>query len=419
MKSSIIFLSFLIAGMFFANIVLADPQIQVSSLVNPTPIAPGTDGYVQLTFTNTGTSAANSIQIVGIYPDPNLKISSSGIGNIGALGNGQSTTALIKFSVLNTASSGLYTIRFVVNYCTSSCNEIDPTAIITVQAPSTLQVSSVQPDTLAAGQTSVLNFNLVNEGSDAINNVVMTWQTPNNEILPLGLSNRQYISSIGGAQSLVIPVNVAVGSSVSPGVYPLTVQLVYYDKSGVKQNTTSSIGIKIGGTTDFDVGVQQYSAGTLSLSIANVGVNPATSVSVSIPDQNNFAVSGASSVFLGTLNSGDFSIANFQISSKFAGNQNGFPRNSTVGTSNTLTLEISYSDTSGARQSVEKKVTLNLASSQTSATTQRSQGFGFMTILEIAIVAIIIAVVLLWYFKFRKKKSLPSIFGRISGKFKK
>jgi len=415
--------AFLMTAMFFmfsANSALADPQIQVSSTVSPTPIAPGTDGYVQLTFTNTGTSPASSIQIIGIYPDPNLIVSYSVIGNLGSLGNGQSTTALVKFSVSNTASSGLYNIRFQINYCTSTCTEVDPTVIVTVQSSSSLTVASIQPDILAAGETTTLNFNLVNQGKDSINNIILTWSTPNNEILPLGTSNRQFIASLAGGSSLILPINISVSSSVSPGVYPLTIQLSYFDKSGVKQNFSSSIGMKIGGTTDFDVGVQQYSAGTVSLSIANIGVNPATSVSVSIPQQNNFAVTGTNSVFLGNLNSGDFSVANFQITSS------GFARSSNVSrnineTSNILTMQISYSDTSGARQIVQKQITLNLAATQSTENAQRNRFLGLTTTLWIEIViVIIIAGVLLWYFKFRKKKNfLSQLSERISGKSSK
>lgn len=48
MKTTIVILSFLLAGIFFASSVFADPQIQVSSSVSPAAVAPGSDGYVQL-----------------------------------------------------------------------------------------------------------------------------------------------------------------------------------------------------------------------------------------------------------------------------------------------------------------------------------------------------------------------------------
>jgi hypothetical protein len=293
---------------------------------------------------------------------------------------------------------------------------------VTVQTSSALEVSSVQPSTLSAGEITILHFKLFNEGKDPINNIIMTWSMPDNEILPLGISNRQFIASIGGGSSLDIPVNISVASTVTPGVYPLSVQLAYRDKSGMAQNFSSSIGIKIGGTTDFDVGLQSYSAGTASLSIANIGVNPATSVSVSVPEQSSFAVSGANSVFLGTLNAGDFSVASFQLTSRFSRTVNGGGTSASTSTpsgalSNGLTVEITYSDTSGARQTVQKQITLNLAAAESgSTTTTRNRGFlGLSETVWIAIVAVIVAAVaLLWFFKFRKKKNfLNDFFARI------
>ena len=425
MKSVMIILSILIGGIFFTaflvNSAFADPQIQVTSSVTPATISPGSDGYIQLTFTNTGTSSADTLKITGFSADPYITVSQVGVANIGALASGKSTTTLVKFSVSSSAPSGLYTIHFSIDYCSAGCNQVDSTTVVTVQAPSSLQVASIQPDTLSAGETSTLNFNLVNNGADPINNIIFTWHMPNNEILPLGVSNTQYITSLGSTSSIRIPVNVSVASSVSPGVYPLSIQLSYFDKSGSRQNVTLTIGIKIGGATDFDVGFQQYSAGTVSLSIANIGVNPATSVSVIIPPQNNFATSGAASVFIGTLNAGDFSVANFQISSRVTRNSSGpstNPSGAPNAGSNTLTVQVSYSDTSGVRQSVQKEITLNLATFQTTGTTQRSGGFfGFTNILWIVIIVIVIAGVVLWYFKFRKKKNFLSDF--IGKKFRK
>jgi hypothetical protein len=412
MKKILLILPFIFVAIFFANSVLGTQAlIQASFSTNPTTVAPGSDGYLQLTLKNVGTGGAYSINVNEISYDQYITVATSGIGSLGSLGNGETTTYLFKFSVSSLAPSGLYTIRFSINYCyESSCTEINPTAIVSVQAPSALTISSVEPSTLAAGETTTLNFNLANNGGDAINNIVLSWQTPSNEILPLGLSNRQVIPSLNGRSSITIPVNVSVGSSVSPGVYPLTISMQYYDRSGTKQNATSLIGIKIGGTTEFDVGIQTVSAGTTSFSIANIGVNPATSLSVRIPEQQNFAVSGANSVFLGTLNSGDFGIASFQISSRFtttSTNGKNVGRNITNATTveRSITVEISYSDTSGTRHIVQKEVLLNLGTATPSGNVSRDRGLLYGTTIYIVIaLAAAVIVFLVWFFKLRKRK---------------
>ena len=413
MKKILLILPFILVTMFFTSSVLgASSLIEASFSTNPITVAPGSDGYLQLTLKNAGTAGAYNIQVNGISYDPYITVDSSGIRNLGSLGSGDSTTYLFKFSVSSSAPTGLYTIRFSINYYNSadySWSEINPTAVVSVQAPSSLGISSVEPSTLSAGETTNLNFSLVNSGVGAISNIVLTWQMPDNEILPLGISNRQIIPSLNGGSSVTVPVNVAVSSSASPGVYPMTISLSYFDKSGTKQNVTTSVGIKIGGTTDFDVVVQDSSSGTTSLSIANIGVNPATSVSVSIPNQQNFAVSGAASTFLGILNPGDFGVASFQISSRFStANRSATASANQIPDARNLNVEISYSDTSGERQVVQKAVSLNPSVSATSSNSgsfTRSRGLLSGTVLYalIAIIGVVI-VFLVWFFKFRKRK---------------
>jgi hypothetical protein len=92
------------------------------------------------------------------------------------------------------------------------------------------------------------------------------------------------------------------------------------------------------------------------------------------------------------------------------GNAN--PNNLSVNQSGTsagkgLIVEISYSDTSGARQSFQKEVSLNLATatSSSSRTVTRSTGLLSGTVLYalISVIAIVI-VFLVWFFKLRKRK---------------
>ncbi len=392
------------------------PLLQAGFSQNPVSAAPGSDGYVQMTLNNAGSSGIYSIKVASAAGDGYVSADSSAIGSLGSLGAGQSAAYLFKFSVSGSASSGLHPLSFTIDYCsdTSGCAEINPSAIISVQSPSALQIVSVAPSTLSAGETTTLGFNLKNSGADAISNIVLSWQMPNNEILPLGTGNRQIVSNLEAGASISIPVNVSVGPSVSPGAYPMTVSLQYIDKSGAKQNVTASVGINIGGATQFDAGVQDTSSGTTSLSIANIGVNPATSVSVSIPEQQDFAASGASSVFLGNLNPGDFGIASFQIFSRGAGQnaagqnaagQNGFGTGARASPKN-LTVEISYSDTSGTRQAVDKQIPLSLAAStfQGSGMNGMRQNGGLFGYLPYIVVVIIAVALLAWFFKFRKRK---------------
>jgi hypothetical protein len=89
--------------------------------------------------------------------------------------------------------------------------------------------------------------------------------------------------------------------------------------------------------------------GSFSLNVANVGVNRASAVTVSLPHQENFNIAGSSSAVLGSLNPGDYTSAIFQIMKK-------------PGAEGVLDVAIQYTDTSGMRHTITKSLAVELSS---------------------------------------------------------
>ena len=118
-----------------------------------------------------------------------------------------------------------------------------------------------------------------------------------------------------------------------------------------------------------------------TFAVANSGSNVASSVIVSIASQLNYMVSGASSVSLGNLDAGDYTLATFQISSVDRENNSQRPDKSSMerpndidfsrpegfrgseSESNDLIVEVSYTDLFGVRHTVEKEVDYSSSSS--------------------------------------------------------
>jgi len=65
MKKAISVLSFIFVAILFINSALASGAlIEATFSTNPTIVAPGSDGYLQLALKNSGTTGASSIKVL-------------------------------------------------------------------------------------------------------------------------------------------------------------------------------------------------------------------------------------------------------------------------------------------------------------------------------------------------------------------
>jgi hypothetical protein len=139
--------------------------------------------------------------------------------------------------------------------------------------------------------------------------------------------------------------------------------------------------VYVGGGTDFEVAFSESSSGTTSFSIANIGSNPAYSVSVIIPQQEGWTVSGSNSMIIGNLNNGDYTVASFALQSartRTQPSQTGeqdMPDRAQQGSapSSEIAVQVAYTDTRGERHTINKKVQLNLQSAAASTDTEATQ----------------------------------------------
>lgn len=378
---------------FIPNVTAA-VELQVSFTENPIVVAPGSNGYIELTLKNTGSDPVNYIDITPDILDYSIiQFQGNWDVYVGTLDQGESTTIIYEFSIASSADPGLYQIIFETD---SSASDTKVTAFIRVEDSSIIDIESVTPSLINIGEVSTLIFNLSNNGGKSVSSIMFTWEDENDLILPIGSDNRLSIDLIPANDNIEIPIVVMASPAITPGVYPLMVTMIYADDSGSTQTISSNVGIQVSGGTDFEIILQQSLSGSTTFAVANTGANTASSVIVSIPRQPNYSTTGASSVSLGNLDAGDYTLASFQLTSM---NQNttskpAFNRDTsdmptdfdpsmfeelrnrtnadTMGTS--LLVEISYTDLYGLRQTVEKEVEISSISS--SSTIDKTSRFG-------------------------------------------
>jgi hypothetical protein len=369
--------------------------LQVTFTTNPQIVAPGTNGYIQVNLRSIGT-AINGIKITATSWDPTVVIQQ---GNwevdVGSLDSGESYSVIYEFKIPSTASPGLYQVLFEIY----GAGSIKQTAIIQVQDATVLDITSVNPTEISIGQATTIHFNITNNGGVGLQNLLFTWIDPNSLILPIGADNRITIPSIGTNNYTVVPVDVIASSGISPGVYPLTILIQYYDQTGERQTINSTVGLQISGKTTFDIVLQTSTSSATTFAVVNTGANTASSVVVSIPQQPSYSTSGTSSTSVGNLDAGDYTLASFSLTSTTSNiTRNGtmqFPSFNRTGMNsppsggnftdgrnmfmnqsfpamgnNRLVVQIAYTDVFGIRQIIQKQV--NLSSGSTSGFSSRT-----------------------------------------------
>jgi len=373
--------------LFTNTIVFVDAQdtgLQAMFTTNPTVVAPGTKGFIEVNLKSIGT--ASNIEISAISLSSRVVVKNGDWDfSIGYLASGTSYSVLFEFSVPSTASPGVYLVSFEIDY--SEGNTILQNAVVKVEDSNVLDLVSVTPSSIVIGEPTTLVFNITNNRGSDIYNVLFTWVDPNDLILPIGSDNRITISSVPAENYTEVPIVVMASSGISPGVYPLTITMEFYDQTGSQQTITSTVGLQISGTTTFDVVLQTSTSTSTTFAVVNTGANTASSVVVSIPQQQGYSTSGISSASLGNLDAGDYTLASFQISStssnmttqfpsfnrtginnippnmNFSGGRNMFMNQSFPAmTGNQLVVQIAYTDLFGVRQTIQKQVDLSTGS---------------------------------------------------------
>lgn len=417
-------------------------DVQVSLLkYSPSPAEPG--NYLTLTFKveNNGTADSNDVRLK-LSPDypfsldnnatvyirnsaESLPIGSDNTVSLGGVPLSEYTIAEYKVRVDPSALEGYNQIS-IFHQVGSSDIWVEDKLDVFVQGTDMLEVSDVEPSILTPGNPTDVIFVLKNSGTASLREISFSWADSDNKILPLGSGNVKYIKSLTEGEIAELPFTLVADPGASSGVYTLNANLSYTIGVNTTKTQRINIGMFIGGKGEFDVSTQESVSGSVTLSIANIGETTANSVSVSIPEQDNFVVTGTSSSFIGNMNPGDFLTATFQISSRNAGfgNRTARPMNAS---SDTLKVDVAYTDTNGNRETIRKEVRFSSAGTTFSSSTGsnvstnfggRNNGFGLfgstgnssgsMTI--VIIVAAIFLVIILFIFRkkimgfFRKNK---------------
>lgn len=328
------------------------------------PVYPGDTTYVYVPIQNTGFGSFLNDVSVRLEPKDNSSANAVTILDdvylLGTIENwGDQRTARFKIHVNPDAAEGDYYFNVYTTYRGRQISSDTPAPIVTTELKDQILTIKGKPvvvllnSTLGIIEPMSINketLKFKNTGTGTVQNAVAeidltgTGGSSKSSFSILGAGTRFSLGNLKAGDEAEITFDLAVDITATPGVYNLPVKITGLDN----YSSDNYVGLVVAGTTNFEISYQE-SLGSFSLNVANVGISPASAVTVTLPRQNNFTSTGSSSSVLGNLNPGDYTSAIFQIA-KIAG------------AGNSLEVDIQYTDTSGQRHTTTKYLSVELSS---------------------------------------------------------
>lgn len=366
---------------------------------NPDPAIAGQTADLKLSVTNSGSASSSQNLIVEVVPTyPFIAVNGANtVQNAGPMNSFQYQSKTMTYTLMidKDAAEGLYPLQ-VEYYPEGQKNTslVSQSIIVDVGSSQNVEVIHIDKTVLVPGQQSDMKFQITNVGGSALHNMKFSWGATGNVVLPVGSDNTQYIKYLDVGASTELDYQVIADTNAAAGLYPLTLNLAYTDPLTNNVTSYSTVaGVYIGGGTDFEVAYSSSASGTTSFTIANIGSNPATSVSVLIPQQPGWSVTGSNSVIVGNLNKGDYTVASYMLQQRTQNALNFTRRNAGAGSNisanptsgpnaanypainnagggagvaggnNGVMMQIAYTDTMGNRIIVNKTVSITAGNS--------------------------------------------------------
>lgn len=391
-----------------------DSKAIAISLVNqdPDPAIASDTFEVRIGVENLGATSTDNLylELKPEYPFT-LVASESKIKAVGSLSKFQQEDDMqivkYKLAVDPDANAGSYELK-IGYYEFGSPKIIEKSLSIDVKNKDNAEVIHIDKSILVPGAESVIKFTINNVGNAPLRDLTFSWSNNDGVILPVGSDNTKYVKNLDIGKSETLEYKVIADSNADPGLYKLDLSLIYDDPISSSNTKISTIaGVYVGGETDFEVSFSESTNGETSFNIANIGSNPAYSVSTMIPKQDNWKTSGSNSEIIGNLDKGDYTVATFNVQSLVDRTD---ATQTTKEKTQGLKLEVAYTDTRGQRHIVEKEVTLSPTMLSTSLMTgtgmrgQKSTTEESSTSIYWYVMIVLLVIIAYYYFKKIKNK---------------
>lgn len=396
MMRKLMFLVIILLSVTVAEAAIA--TINVSWQVSTAALKPSSIATISLTVSNPGVDLTNVV--INSTPGPYVTITSGDRIEIGGISASQSSEAAISIKVNDNAPSTTSYVNVVIDYYTSTSNYEKTLYIpLSIIRQPILQIQNVNfSENLEPGSTSILSFDLKNEGSGDAKDVMVSLPQSSN-IITSDSSGEFFINNLGRSESKTITFPITISPDASIGTTTIPVILNYYDETRSNNyNETKQIGAVISGKYNFIVTVDSQDVvttgtlGSISIKIANAGNQEANYITLKSVSSNNFDLS-PTTIYIGNLKSDDYDTEKFSL--RVGSAEPGiYP----------LTFQISYKDPFGKSYNEVYSINAKVSSKAEYSILHQSQ--------SPLITLIIVIVVIIIFFIFYRKGYLSKLFRR-------
>ncbi|MBI2653514.1 LPXTG cell wall anchor domain-containing protein [Candidatus Woesearchaeota archaeon] len=407
---------FLILFVLIAGIAIAAVNTQYFGKVpniivtltkqEPDPVEPGKEVEVNFKLDNNGTIANNVIfEIMPEYPFSLLPEESATkfIGTLGSSQEGkQSVVVKYKLKVAQDVSDGNHELKSRYksdNF--ESWTTVDGFKIKVQTHDAILAVEKffTVPAVTAPGDKTKLRIELKNYATSLLKDIKIYLDLGNSgdettPFAPIGSTNEKVISYIEPQANLPVEFELLADSDAASKAYKIPLILKYSDVLNKNYSKTNLITIIVGDKPDLGVTLERtevYTSGTAGnvvLRLVNKGNPDIKFLNVKVIPTENVKVIGADEVYVGKLDSDDFSTAEFRLYVK--------GKNLVK-----IPAQLTYKDSNNNNYKENREVELKLYGSSEAKNfgVKKNNGFGY-------IVAVLLVIGgAYYYFRRRKKKA--------------
>ena len=265
-------------------------------------------------------------------------------------------------------------------------------AVLLVCSVNAFTISNVEssPKEVEAGKRVTLTLTIDNNLKDNVENVDLALDLTNLPFSPTA-SSEISIGEIKENHDLWFDIGLNVDSDAKSGIYKIPVK-ISYEINSVAKTKTAYVSVIVNSQplleTSSESLLMKNKKNKLSVKIINSGLGDAKFLEVEVKDSLEYKIIGNKKIYVGSLDSDDFEIANFEISIK---------EKSLI----SIPVILRYKDSLNNER--EKEDTLNLkAYSQ-----KEAQNLGMVkksNIMLYIIIVVFIVLVIIGYRRIKKRK---------------